>query len=300
MSDEFDRVLIIGTGLIGGSLAARIRNGFPETTLVGIDADPASATLCLERGYLDQTASLETIESESASCDLVFLCTPPDEVIPLLPTIAGSLGEGSIATDVASVKGAITTAARRAFDGSQGRFFGGHPMSGGPLPGAQHAGPELLDGATWCLVPIDPIETVSDSADRLETFLQQCGFIVVRLDENTHDRIVARTSHLPHLLASCLARSGSRLAHDEPIAPRISGPSFEAATRVAAASPSLWQEILQLNRTEVRHALDEFLEIVRAARLRLEEGNLSDFLAAAQEARKRWEKESNRSENTDG
>ena len=300
MSGTFERVLIVGTGLIGGSLAGRIQAHSETTTVVGIDADRGEAELCLERGLLDQVASLEAIESETASADLVLLCAGPDEIVSLLPLVAGALGAGSLATDVASVKRPIIDAARRAFDGSAGRFFGGHPMSGRHLSGARHADPTILEGATWCLVPLDPPGDTDEDSLRLEAFLELCGLRVVRIDDAAHDRIVACTSHLPHLLAACLARSGGRLAHDDPLGPLLSGPSYEGATRVAGAAPGLWQEIFRLNRSEVLQALDDFLEIVRSAKLRLKDGDLTDFLAEARESRRRWEAGIRDEQNTGG
>ena len=281
----FARVLVVGTGMIGGSVAGRIRLSRPGTEVVGLDPDERGARMLVERGLLDRAAPPDRLAPEVAAADLVVLAAPPAAIVDLLPRVAAALGPEAIATDVASVKGRILQEARRLFPAGRDRFVGGHPLAGTEKRGPTHADPDALDGAVWCLVPFG--DESDPALRRLAPFLTGCGVRPVVLDAASHDRTVALTSHLPHVLAFSLALAAGSAAAELPHLPDLVGRSFRDATRVAASDPALWDQILRANRPAVREALDRFRQALSAAEAALAEGDLAGFLRRAGESARR-------------
>ncbi|MBI4617458.1 MAG: prephenate dehydrogenase/arogenate dehydrogenase family protein [Planctomycetes bacterium] len=284
--DPISHVLVVGTGLVGGSLAGRIKAARPGTTVAGCDRSRRAGAALRGKGYLDHFAPISRLAAEVESAELVFLALPPAAIVESLAPVARAARKGTIVTDVASVKGAVLAEARRAFRGSGAHFVGGHPLAGSERSGAAHADHRLLKGATWCVVP--PAGAPARAVRRLERFLDSCGFRTLRVDARTHDRILAVTSHLPNLLAFALAELSGRLALRAPLAPRLAGRSHRDATRVAASDPRLWAEILAMNSREVLRAIDGVACSLAAARTKIAAGRSLEFLRSASRRHRDW------------
>jgi prephenate dehydrogenase len=261
------RVAVVGTGLIGASvgLAAR-RSG---ATVVGFDADQAVAEVAAEKGALDEVA--RSLAEALAGTELAVVAVPVGRLAAQVQAVLESSGDQTTVTDVGSTKAAVCAAA----DGSP-RFIGGHPVCGSEARGPEHASADLFDGATWFLSPL--AQTEPDRYRLVHGFVGEVGATPVAVDPTAHDRLVALTSHLPHVLANVLVNQAgaTRIDGHEPLF--SAGGSLRDMTRVAGANPRIWVDIFLENAGALRAELAEHrrgLEQVEAA---LESGD-AGFLA---------------------
>jgi len=278
MTSSGTRVAIIGTGLIGGSLLrALATTGLPVS---GYDADPATRAQVRRAGHeepghsaVSRSAALPQAPGQPRwhiadslpgavrdfGADLVVLAVP----LPALPAVLDELdaiGYQGLLTDVTSVKGPVATLVARH---PALRYVGGHPMAGREHAGFEASDPELFSGRPWalCLEPDTPLEEWLALADLLTTI----GARVVPTTATAHDAAVARISHVPHLLATALARAST-----DPLAAGLAAGSFRDGTRVAASPPALVTAMCSGNAAAVREALDALVDDLRTARELLE------------------------------
>lgn len=245
---SFGRAAIIGVGLIGGSLGMAMRARRIAREVVGVARVPETVGVARARGAIDRgtTDPVEGVEG----ADLVVLATPPELVVPLARQILPALDRGAVVTDVASVKGEIVRGIEPAVDPERGvAFVGGHPMAGNEGRGVSAASPDLFDGSVY-LITRTP-RSDGAAVDRIAALARSLGARPMVLDPDAHDRVVARVSHLPYLLAAALMG----VAAEELAA---AGPSFLGATRVAGSPVPMWAEICRLNRREIVEALRAF------------------------------------------
>jgi prephenate dehydrogenase len=188
-----------------------------------------------------------------AAADLVVLCTPIHTIIHQLAQMAPLLAAGTLVTDVGSTKRAIMNAAATVLPPDV-FFIGGHPMAGSDRAGLRHARADLYRDATWALCIPDGARAV---AGPLRALVESLGARPLVLDTDTHDQLVALTSHLPHVLAAALANRvlGGDL---DAVWPFLAG-GFRDTTRIAAANPALWRDILLTNRDNLTASLDVLL-----------------------------------------
>ncbi|MFN8173684.1 MAG: prephenate dehydrogenase/arogenate dehydrogenase family protein [Solirubrobacteraceae bacterium] len=262
------RVAVLGVGLIGGSvaLAARERAG---AEVHGWDPDPDAVHAAAGRGALDAGAA--SLGQAVDGADVVVVAAP----VGALPAAVGAALEAAsadaVVTDVGSTKRAVVAAH------DDPRFVGGHPLAGAESAGVENARADLFEGATWYLTPT--ARTRGTGLERLYRLLASLGAHPQAIDAETHDRILAGVSHLPHVLANVLvAQVGGALASEGERLP-ATGPSFRDATRVAGANSAIWTDIYLSNREALVRALDEVSERIGAVRASLAAGD-----AAAVEA----------------
>jgi prephenate dehydrogenase len=261
------RVALVGTGLIGASvgLAAKRRGA----TVAGFDADAGIAELAAEHGAVDAVAG--TIREALAGADLAVVAVPVGELAGEVRTVLEASDDNCTVTDVGSTKAAVCAAAA----GSP-RFVGGHPVCGSEARGPEHASADLFDGATWFLSPL--AQTDPERYRLVHGFVGDLGATPVAVDPSAHDRLVALTSHLPHVIANVLVNQAgaTRIDGHEPLS--SAGGSLRDMTRVAGANPRIWVDIFLENAGALRTALADHrrgLEQVEAA---LESGD-AGFLA---------------------
>jgi prephenate dehydrogenase len=244
---EPKRIAIVGTGLIGSSVAlASKRSGSP--TVAGFDPDPAALEAAAARGAIDEQAG--SLPEALRGVELAVVAAPVAQLAAQVRATLDASGEDCTVTDVGSTKGAVCAAAR----GST-RFVGGHPVCGSEARGAEHATAELFEGATWFLTPL--AETDPARYRLVHGFVSRLGATPVAVDPQAHDRLVAVTSHLPHALANLLVnQAGSgRIEGHEPLA--AAGGSLRDMTRVAGANPRIWVDIFLENSGPLRDSLAE-------------------------------------------
>ena len=243
--DAPERIGIVGTGLIGAALAALVARRAPNVEIEAVE--PQGAYREAVAAQLPRITWRHCAE-DLAACEMVFLCCPPNAVQPLAREVLGA-GEGLV-IDAGSVKGRIVEGLSDA-----ARFIGGHPLAGGNRPGPFRAEPDALVAARFVLTP-HPGNAEPD-VERVEAFLARLGFSVVRLDAEAHDQIVARTSHLPHLLSYAYAGLLTEMDPDE--LQVFASRSTRTLTRHAAQNTRMWGEILEQNGPAVSAALDDLI-----------------------------------------
>ena len=250
---------IAGTGLIGAGIGLASRAA--GITVVGWDPSHDALRVAQERGAIDQIAP--KLEALLRGVDGVVVSGPPDTIAATLETVIASAGDRCWITDVTSAKAPFAPLARRC-----PRYVPGHPMAGSERHGPSHASGEMFRGAVWALCPADETTALEPVA----AWVRALGAVPLIVDAKVHDRTIALTSHLPHVLAFLLYRQAveADLGSGLPVFELAAG-GFHSATRVAASSPDAWGAILAANR-------DAVLESI--ANLR---GGLDD-LAAALEA----------------
>jgi len=271
------RVAVIGTGLIGASVALAARGRGDDVR--GWDPDEAALAVAAERGAVARAAN---VEEAVEGAELVVVAAP----IAQLPAQVAAVLEatdGATVTDVGSTKASVV----RAANGSD-RFVGGHPIAGGETRGPEHASAALFNGATWFLTPI---ATTDATRHRLvHGFVSDLGARPVAIDPTAHDRLVALTSHVPHVLANVVANQtgATRIDGHEPLA--HAGGSLRDMTRIAGANPRIWIDIFLDNADAIRDALRDHrrqLEQVEAALEQGDAGYLARFIGEASSNRRR-------------
>jgi prephenate dehydrogenase len=262
------RIAIIGTGLIGASVAlAAKRSGSARVS--GFDPDPSALAAAAERGAVDEQAP--SLSEALHEADLAVVAAPVAQLAAQVRAALEESGETCTVTDVGSTKSAVCAAAR-----GSGRFVGGHPVCGSEARGPDHASADLFDGATWFLTPL--AETDPARYRLVHGFVSRLGATPVAVDPQAHDRLVAVTSHLPHALANLLVnQAGSgRVDGHEPLA--AAGGSLRDMTRVAGANPRIWVDIFLENAGPLSESLADHRRRVEQLEKAIEAGD-AGFLA---------------------
>jgi prephenate dehydrogenase len=242
------RVAVLGVGLIGGSIGLAAREKIEGVEVVGCGRNPDNLQLALERGAID--TAVDSPEQALDGAELCFACGPVGALAQQLRSALAAAGPGCAVSDVGSTKGDLLAA----IDDS--RFIGGHPIAGSETAGVAHARADLFDGAVWYLTPHSRSQGLL--YERLHRFVVDVGAQPVAVEPETHDRLVAVFSHLPHVLANVLASqaAGRLLDHGEAL--RQVGPSFRDMTRVAGANTEMWADIYSANRTAIVEEIRDF------------------------------------------
>ena len=255
------KVGIVGTGLMGASVALAAARRGDEVT--GWDPDEAALAAAVGRGALDAAASLE---QAVAGADLAVVAAPIAQLPGVVADVLAAAGPATTVTDVASTKASVVAAAAGA-----PRFVGGHPICGAETRGAEHGSADLFQGATWFLTPTAATDA---AAHRLvHSFVSDLGATPVAIDAEAHDRLVALTSHVPHVLANVVANhvGGTRVEGHEPLA--NAGGSLRDMTRIAGANPRIWVDIFLDNAAQIRSELAEHRRRVEQVEQALERGD---------------------------
>lgn len=281
MNPHFDRVVLIGPGLLGASLGLALKSRGMAKCVVGVGRRQTSLDTALLVGAIDE-ATLEA-KPAVAGADLVVVATPAGLVAPMLDEIREVCPSHAVVTDIASTKRVICAHAQATWPRPR-RFVGSHPMAGSEKYGPEHSRPDFYNG-TMCLVEdgegLDPgaRETVCEMWTAV-------GARVVAVNPAEHDALLARTSHIPHVLASALA----------PLAVRggdvrlMIGNAFRDMTRIAASRPELWRDICLTNKDAVLAGLREFQRDLGefVERLEAEDGRaLDEFFQQGVESRQK-------------
>lgn len=260
-TDFTDRLLVVGTGLIGGSLAVVARRSGLVGAVVGFDRDRSRSVRALERGLLDSAA--ESLDAELGRADMVALAMPVEEIVELLPRMGSLLKPGAVVTDVGSTKRRIVEEMDKL--PASVRAVGGHPLAGSTDAGPDAASADLFRGARWAIVPCGRSDEAS--LRRVEGLIAAAGARPLRVGAEEHDALVAVTSHLPACLAVALVRTVERLAGGAG-RPWLAGPAFASATRLVRGDAVMTSQMLSQNSEQLREALQEFgrqLQLVSAS-----------------------------------
>jgi prephenate dehydrogenase len=245
----WQRVCIIGVGLLGGSIGLALHRRRLAHQVVGVGRTKSRLETALRRGAID--IATDDILEGAKGADLVIACVPVKSIVDSLEQAASVSGPQTILTDVGSTKQSIVrTAAGRLSDE---QFVGSHPIAGGHHSGVEHAVGTLLEGATVVITPSD--HTDPALITRISDFWESLGSRVCQLSPAEHDSALAISSHLPHMVASALA-----IATPDELIPFV-GKGWMDSTRIASSNPQLWRQILEENHGPALQALRKFATI---------------------------------------
>lgn len=245
----FNRVSILGVGLLGGSIGLAARARLSSCTVAGYGHRRATLDKALEIGAIDE--AYDTAAAAVHGADLVVLCTPVGLLAEMLRQIGPSLTPGAIVTDVGSTKRSVVRAAEEVLP--QGvHFVGSHPMAGSERRGVDYARTDLFENSTCILTPTP--RTDARALTAVDKFWRSLGMQTTELSPEDHDRHLANVSHLPHAVAAAL------VAMQTDAALPLAGKGFLDATRIAGGDGALWRDILHDNADHVRSSLKRLHE----------------------------------------
>ena len=274
----FEQVTIIGTGLMGGSMGMDLRARGLAGEVVGVGRRQVSIDRALDAGACDRV-TLDTAEGV-AGADLVVLANPIGALPKVLPPVVEAAESGCLLTDVASSKQNVIQRARSAMqDRDDLHYLSTHPMAGSEKTGPTAAREGLFEDCICIFTPLQ--ETPDEHVERLRALWKALGAEVVDLAPDRHDRLVARISHVPHLVAAALVEGADR---DDLW---FAGGGLMDTTRVASSDPELWCDIYDSNREEVCRALDEHISLMRRMREMLDDGDFEDLGELLDRARRK-------------
>jgi len=260
----FKTVVIVGVGLIGGSLGLAIRRKNKDIKVIGVSSS-AAVKSALDMGAITEGCGYEELENTVSGADLVFLCTPIHRIQGLL-TLISSSKPGVLVTDVGSTKSVITGHAENVLPEGV-HFIGGHPMTGSEKSGVSAADPFLFQNAIYVLCPTNvvPEELVKNLSD----FLSGIGARVVIMDAELHDCIAAAVSHLPQMIAVTLVNMIGEVTTDSAPYLQLAAGGFRDMTRIASSPFTMWDDICRTNDKAIKDAVDKFIEHLSKLRDRI-------------------------------
>ncbi|MGQ9660831.1 MAG: prephenate dehydrogenase [Kiritimatiellia bacterium] len=280
------QIAIMGLGLMGGSLGLALKHLKVPPRLVGYARRDETRKVALTRGVVD--AVHDRPESAVKDADLVVFCLPVLAIPAVLKQCLPALKPGCVITDVASTKAELCTQIARLLADTAATFVGSHPMAGSEKTGLAAARADLYQGAVVILTPEQSQgeETSNHNLALVRTLWERVGARCVVMPAEMHDRVVARTSHLPHLLAAALVEYV--LCQDDAIVHQLCGSGFRDTTRIAGGSEIIWHDVLRTNAGPILAELDGYIRLLLDLRTKLAaqdfEG-LKEFLARVRRLR---------------
>lgn len=294
---SFNKLVIFGVGLIGGSLARALRER-GETggarKVIGVGRSSASTERALELGVIDGSAALNdaaALRDALRGADFVLLAAPVAQTQPLLERIAPFLDAATIVTDAGSTKSDVVAAARAALGARIGQFVPGHPIAGREASGVDAALPDLYVGRNVVLCPLP--ENASADVERVAAMWRATGALVRNMTPEQHDRVFASVSHLPHVLSFALVEQILN-SPDAALKFSFAAGGFRDFTRIAASSPEMWRDVCVANRVALLDELDAYTAVLARLRAAIEAADgaaLESVFARSRVARTEWQEQ---------
>ncbi len=268
----FQRIGIVGLGLIGGSIALAAREIWPAALVIGVDRKDV-----LERAMVLHAVDVAADDPVVlAEADLVILAAPVQQNLEVMREIPDNIAGSAVITDTGSTKREMMAAA--ALLPSRFTFVGGHPLGGAARGGIEHARPDMFSGRPWLFTP----DHAHDPAvmEKLNAFAAGLGAVPQTLSAETHDRLLAFISHLPQLTVSALMHVVGHAAGREGLS--LSGRGLHDTTRLASSPADIWKEVCATNADEIGAALDALIAVLQELRGDLKTGtSIEDVFESA-------------------
>jgi prephenate dehydrogenase len=256
----FEKVAIVGLGLVGGSIALATRKNWPAGLVIGVDEKDVLEK-AMRRHAIDVAADDPVVIAEA---DLVVLAAPVRQNVELLAELGEHIHGSAVVTDVSSTKRAVVEAAR--ILPPRLTFVGGHPLAGAPRGGIDYARADLFSGRPWLFTPVN--DSSGDALDRLSRFVTAFGAKVHMMSADDHDKLLASLSHVPQIVASTLMSIVGDAAGEKGLA--LAGRGLADTTRLASSPATIWRDICATNTDEIGAALDRLIAELRTLRSELE------------------------------
>jgi len=291
----FNRVAIIGLGLIGGSLGLALRQARAARQVAGFDLTKGVGDRARKLGAIDQSCA--SLAEAARGSELIILATPVSTMRSLLQQLASLASPGAVITDVASTKAQVISWAEEYLPATLS-FVGGHPIAGKETSGIEAAEATLFKQCVYCLTPTK--RTSPAALDRVATLIDVLGARMRFLEPPEHDGMVAGVSHLPYIASIALIHTAAlNPAWDD--AALLAGNGFRDMTRLAAGNPEMHRDICLTNSETITRWLADYIAILSTLRERIamRDPNLSEVFAQAQKARNDWQEAQEQAKNND-
>jgi prephenate dehydrogenase len=282
----FERVAIVGVGLIGGSFGLALKAAKRCGHVVGIGRSVANLKLAADRGCIDSYAA--DVELGVKNADLVLVATPVAQFSSIFLSLKKNLSSNALITDGGSTKRDVVAAARAALGPAIRQFVPAHPVAGAEKSGAGAANAELFRNRRVVLTPL--AENDEASVERVSAAWGACGARLSRMSLEEHDEVLAAVSHLPHLLAYALVGDIAQRPNAAQLFSYAAG-GFRDFTRIASSSPEMWRDICVANSDKLLGELNRFSDSLLQYKKILERKDpeqLQKVFTEAREARERW------------
>jgi prephenate dehydrogenase len=283
---QFQKITIIGVGLLGGSLGLAVKRRKLAREVAGFVRRAASLKDCEKAGAVDYATT--DLLAAVTGADLVIFCTPLAQMCALAQQILPALKRGAMVTDVGSVKADVVRELESIIAKSGAHFVGSHPMAGGEKMGVLAARADLYANAVCIVTPTK--KSNASAVRRLEQFWKSLGARTLRLDAAQHDLLVSRSSHLPHIVAATLVNLVLNPAHPQTQV-GLCATGFRDTTRIASGSPEMWRDIALANRKNLSRSVDAFVAELKKFQSALKSNDantVENFFAMAKQRRDNW------------
>ena len=288
---KINRLVVIGLGLIGSSLAVAARNRGLAHEVIGLSRRQSTLDIALDNGIVDNCVqSIDEIAPKLGKHDVVIIGVPTLSVSSVLADIVPQLSKDVTITDVASVKGSVIESAKNLFGKVPAQLVPGHPIAGSEKSGVTAANIDLFENHRVIITPVE--ETAADHLNRVTALWQGVGAIVSTMTVREHDQILAATSHLPHFLAYSLVDTLAGLNEKTDIF-RYAAGGFRDFTRIAASDPVMWRDIALANKESIITVMDQIMDDFKSMRRAIERSDgqyLVDLFTRARDARNHFGK----------
>lgn len=283
---RWKKITLVGVGLLGGSLGLALRKRGLAASVVGFVRRPASVAECERLGAVD-LATLDLARAVEGA-EVIVLCTPIAQMRPLVKQMLPALKRGAVVTDVGSVKGSVVRDLESLVAEAGAHFVGSHPMAGAEKMGVAAARADLFAGAVCVVTPTARSDRAA--VGKVEQLWEAVGCRLLRLTPEAHDRLVSRSSHLPHVVAAQLANL--ILSPQHPVEQgMLCANGFRDTTRIASSSPEMWRDIALANRRNLLGALERFIAALEEFRRDLKNEDaraVAKFFEQARRRRNAW------------
>ena len=268
-----ERLCIIGVGLIGSSLSLALKQVGAVAEVVGYGRNRENLEKGVELGVLDRFES--SIEAAARDADMIVVAVPLGAMQPVFAELSGKLRADAVITDVGSAKGSVVRAAQAELGDAMPRFVPGHPIAGTEKSGVEAGFATLYQGRRVILTPLP--ETDVNATARVDAMWRECGASIEYLGIEHHDKVLAATSHLPHMLAYALVHHLSNLNEHEEIF-RYAAGGFRDFTRIASSDPVMWRDVCIANGKALKDLIEQYQGELEQISKAIEAGDAEQLL----------------------
>ena len=268
-----DRLAIIGVGLIGSSLALALKQAGAVRQVIGYGRNLENLEKGIELGVIDSLAT--TVADCVRGADVIVVAVPLGAMRQVFAELKASSGRDAVITDVGSAKGSVVAAAREELGDLWSRFVPGHPIAGTEKSGVEAGFASLYQGRRVILTPLE--QTDADAVEVIDDMWQHCGAIMEYLSVEHHDKVLAATSHLPHMLAYALVHHLSNLNDHEEIF-RYAAGGFRDFSRIASSDPVMWRDVCLANSDALVTLIDQYQQELERIASAIRDGDADELL----------------------